>query len=72
MKDQPNNTNQQINLDLELNFVGATRLFALIYTHQDAAARSFKAKRYYLPKGIINYYVIISGKNFMINQLILI
>ena len=37
----------------------------LVYTNQNAASRRFKAKRYYLPKGIIdNYNVIISGKNF--------
>ena len=50
---------------LELNFVGDKRLFALVYTNQDAASRRFKAKGYYLPKGIIdNYNVIINGKYF--------
>ena len=40
-------------------------MFVLVYTNQDAIARRFKAKRYYLPKGIIdNYNVIINGKSF--------
>ena len=50
---------------LESNFVEVNRLFVLFYTNQDAASKRFKAKRYYLPKGIIdNYSVIINGKSF--------
>ena len=46
--------------NLEVN-----RLFVLVYSNQDDAFKIFKAKRYYLPKGIIdNYNVIINGKNF--------
>ena len=44
--------------------VGVNRLFVLVYSNQDDAKR-VKAKRYYLPKGIIkNYNVIVNGKNF--------
>ena len=50
---------------LESNFVGVSRLFALVNINKDANSKRFKAKRYYLPKGIIvNYNVIINGKNF--------
>ena len=37
----------------------------LVYSNQDSDSKRFKAKRYYLPKRIIdNYNVIINGKNF--------
>ena len=50
---------------LESNFVRVSRLFALVNINKDANSKRFKAKRYYLPKGIIvNYNVIINGKNF--------
>ena len=49
---------------LESNFVGVTRFFVLVYSNQDDNAKIFKAKRYYLPKGFIDNYVIINGKNF--------
>ena len=50
---------------LESNFVGVSRLFALVNINKDANSKRFKAKRYYLSKGIIvNYNVIINGKNF--------
>ena len=40
-------------------------LFVLVFTNRDAASKRFKAKRYYLPKEIIdNYSVIINEKNF--------
>ena len=59
------NTTNEFRLFLESNFVGVNRLFVLVYTNQDAASRIFKAKIYYLAKGIIdNYHVIINGKNF--------
>ena len=38
-------------------------MFVLVYSNDDS--KRFKAKRYYLPKGIIkNYNVIINGKSF--------
>ena len=52
--------------DLKLKiFFRVKRLFILVYLNQDADLKSFKAKKYYLPKGIIeNYNVINNGKNF--------
>ena len=38
---------------LESNFVGIKRLFVLLYSNQDDNAKRFKARRNYLPKGII-------------------
>ena len=50
---------------LQSNFVGVTRFFILVYANQNDNAKIFKAKRYYLPKVVIdNYNVIINGKNF--------
>ena len=49
---------------LETNFVGVNRLFVFVYSNLDNAKKS-KAKRFYLPKGIIKHYnVIINGKSF--------
>ena len=56
------NTTNEFRFFLESNFVGVNRLFVLVYTNQDAASRRFKAKRYYLRKGIIdNYNIIVNG-----------
>ena len=45
---------------LKLNFIGVNRLFVSAFSNEDDAS-----KRYYLPKGTINKYNIISnGKNF--------
>ena len=50
---------------LKSKSVGVNRLFVLVYSNQDDNSKRFKARRYYLPKGIIdNYNVIINGKNF--------
>ena len=58
-------TTNEFRFFLESNFVGANRLFALVYTNKDAASKRFKGERYYLPKGIIdNYNIITDGKNF--------
>ena len=49
---------------LELNVAGVNRVFVLVHTNQGDNAKSFNARKYYLPKGIIkNYNVIINGKN---------
>ena len=62
--DNKNSTNE-FRFFLESIFVGVNRLFASVYANQDAASKRFQAKRYYLPKEIIdNYNVIIIGKNF--------
>ena len=40
-------------------------MFVLVYSIQDDNARRFKARRYYLPKDVIdNYNVIINGNIF--------
>ena len=50
---------------LESNFVGVNSLFVLVYTNQNANAKRFETRRYYLPDCIIkSYNVIINGKNF--------
>ena len=51
--------------EFKSNFVGANRLFVLIYSNEVINAKRNKGRKYYLPKGIIkNYKVIIDGKNF--------
>ena len=58
------NTTNEFWFLLESHFSGVNGLFVLVYSNQDAASRRFKAKRYYLPKGIMdNYNVIINGKS---------
>ena len=37
---------------LESNFVGVNRLFVLVYSNQDDTSKRYKAKIYFLPKGI--------------------
>ena len=50
---------------LESNVTGVIRLFVLVYTNQGDNAKSFNARKYCLPKGVIkNYNVIINRKNF--------
>ena len=52
---------------LESNFLEVNR-FGFIYTNEDHSSIRFKAKRYYLPKGIIdNYNVIINGKKILLS-----
>ena len=64
-KRQNKNKKNEFKYFLESNFVGVNRSFVLVYTNQDTNAKRFKNWRYYLPKGIIkNYDVITSGKNF--------
>ena len=58
------NTTNEYRYFLESNFVGVDILFVLVYTNTDDNVKRCKAKRYYLPKGIIKNYVIINGKNF--------
>ena len=64
-KSDDKNTINEFRFYLESNFVGVSRLFVLVYKNQDAASKRFKAKRYYLPNGVIdNFNIIINGKNF--------
>ena len=77
MKDQfvgmNENTSNEYRYFLELNFVGVNRLFVLVYKNQDDDVKRFKARRYYIPKGIIDdFIIIINPKAFMINQSFLI
>ena len=76
-KSDKKNTTNEFRFFLESNFVGVDRLFVLVYTNQYAASKIFKAKWYYLPKGMIDNYnviVIITSlsveKTFMTKQLI--
>ena len=63
-KSDNKNTTNEFRYFMESYFVRVSRLFVLIYSNEDTASKRFKAKRYYLPKGIINNYnVIINGKN---------
>ena len=79
-KSENRNTANEFRYFFESNFVGVNILFVLVSWNQDNNAKRFKAKRYYLPKGVAdNYNVIFNGimpssmkKTFMINQLILI
>ena len=64
-------TTNEFRFFLESNFVGFNRLFVLVYSNGNTASKRFKAKRYYITKGIINNYnIIFNGKSFMIKQLI--
>ena len=64
-KSQSKDTKNEFRYFLESNSVGVNWLFELSYSYEDGNAKSCKAKKYYLPKGIIkNYSVIINGKNF--------
>ena len=50
---------------LKSNFVGFNRLFISVYANHGDNAKRFHARKYYLPKAIIdNYNVIISEKDF--------
>ena len=69
-KNYNKNTTNEFRSFLKSNFFGVNRLFALVYLNQDDDSKKFKAKRYYLPKGIIKNYNM--EKTFMINPLILI
>ena len=72
-KSENKNTTNEYRYFLESNFVGVNKLLVLVYSDEDVASKRFKVKSNCLPKGIINNYnVVINGKTFMINQLILI
>ena len=65
-KDSDNkDTIDEIRFFLESNFVEVNRLFVLVYSSKYDPYKRFKAKRYYLPKEIINNYnATISEKSF--------
>ena len=64
-KSENENTTNKYRYFLESNFAVVDRLFVLVYLNEDIDLKRYKAKRHYLPKGIIkNYNIIINGKNF--------
>ena len=64
-KSENENKRNKYRYFIESNFLGANRLFALIYSNQDGIAKRFNNKKYYLPKCFINNYnVIVNVKNF--------
>ena len=65
-KSENNNTTNEYRYFLKSNFVGLNGLDCLFQfiQEEDVDSKRFRAKRYYLPKGIIkNYNGIINGKN---------
>ena len=69
-KSDNKNVTNRFRFFLQSNFVAVNRLFVLVYSIKNAASRRFKAKRYYLPKGVIdNYNVFINGK-YLYDQVI--
>ena len=64
-KSEKKNTPNKYRYFLESNFVGVNRLLVLVYLNRNDDVKQFKAKRYYLAKGIIKKCnVIINGENF--------
>ena len=64
-KSRNKNTASEYRYLLKSNFVRVNKLFVLVYSNQNDNSKRFKAKRYYLPKGMINNFnVIINAKNF--------
>ena len=64
-KSESKNSTLKYRYFLESNFLGLKRLFVFIYLNEDDSAKMYKAKSFYLPKGITkNYNVIINRKNF--------
>ena len=64
-KSENKNTTNDYIYFLESNFVRVNRLFVLICPNKKNSIKRFKAKKYYLPKGILrNYNIIINGKDF--------
>ena len=65
-KSENKNTTNELRYFLELNFIGINRLFVLVYANEAKNAERFKARKYYLEKGIIkNYNVIINRKKLL-------
>ena len=64
-KSKNKNTTNECRYFLESSFAAVNSLFVLVYSNEDADSKKIKAKRYYLPKGMIkNYNVIINEKSF--------
>ena len=63
-KSDNKNIAKQYRYFLESNFVVVNILFVLIYLDRDNDVKQRKTRRYYLPKVLSKYNVIISGKKF--------
>ena len=63
-KSETKNRTNEYRYFLESNFVGVNRLFVLIYLNRDNDVKRFVTQKYYLPKGIVNYNVMINEKIF--------
>ena len=60
-KRENKDTTKEYRYFLNSKFVGANRLFVLVYSDADDYAKRLKAERFYLPRGIIkNYNAIIN------------
>ena len=64
-KSDNKNTTNKFRYFLESNFVGVNTLFVLVYSNHDNNVKRFKAKRYYLPKGIIKKYNVIINEKLL-------
>ena len=55
---------------IEKKFVGVNWVFVFIFSNEDNNAKTYKAQRYYLPKGLIKRYnVIINEKNLYVQPI---
>ena len=64
LKSDNKDTTNEYRHFLESNFAGINRLFVLIYSKEDDNGKRYKAKRYYLSKGVIKHNVIFNQENF--------
>ena len=65
-KSENKNTTNEYRYFFESNFLGVNRLFALIYLNRNKDVKRFNARKYYLPKSLIeNYHIIINGKKLL-------
>ena len=63
-KSENKNTTNKYRYFLESNFLGVNRLFDWDYLNAEKDAKRYSAKKYYLPKGMMkNYNVITNGCN---------
>ena len=62
-KSESKNTTNEYRYFLASNVVGVNRLFALIYLNKNKDVKRFSARKYYLPKSLIeNYNIVMNGK----------
>ena len=59
------NTANEYRYFLGSHFAGVSRLFVLFYSNEDNHPKRFITRRYYLPKRIISYIVIINRKKLL-------